>query len=30
MIAVYSKDDTLRYEFANGKTFELNLRTVFA
>jgi len=30
MIAVYSNDDTLRYEFANGKTFELNLRTVFA
>ena len=29
MIAVYSNDDTLRYEFANGKTFELNLRTVF-
>ena len=30
MITVYSNDDTLRYEFANGKTFELNLRTVFA
>ena len=29
MIAVYSKEDTLRYEFANGKTLELNLRTVF-
>jgi Uma2 family endonuclease len=29
MIAVYSKDDTLRYDFAHGKTLELNLRTIF-
>ncbi len=29
MIAVYSKDETLRYDLAHGKTFELNLRTIF-
>ncbi len=29
LLEVYSKEDTLRYDFANGKTFELNLRTVF-
>ncbi len=29
MIAVYSKDETLRYDLAHGKTFELNLCTVF-
>ncbi len=29
MIAVYSKDETLCYDLAHGKTFELNLRTIF-
>ncbi|MFN3562080.1 MAG: Uma2 family endonuclease [Chloroherpetonaceae bacterium] len=29
MTAVYTSDETLRYEFASGKTFELNLRTLF-
>ncbi|MFN3346063.1 MAG: Uma2 family endonuclease [Chloroherpetonaceae bacterium] len=29
MTAAYSSDETLRYEFASGKTFELNLRTLF-
>jgi Uma2 family endonuclease len=29
LIEAYSKEDTLRYDFANGKTFELNLRSIF-
>jgi hypothetical protein len=29
MTVAYSSDETLRYEFASGKTFELNLRRLF-
>ncbi|MFQ3597156.1 MAG: Uma2 family endonuclease [Chloroherpetonaceae bacterium] len=29
MVEVYSKEDTLRYDFANAKTFELNLHSIF-
>lgn len=29
MFAAYAKEDALRYDFANGKTFELNLRAFF-